>query len=108
MQAKQDATALQEQSKAMKVGIKEAEEREKQLQEALEASVLPIGNLVHDSVPVSDDEVGGAGGCPGNQEVQGVFEVWELRGLHVSLRPATGWRSSCWRRPFLPLQHCGT
>ena len=63
MQAKQDATALQEQSKAMKVGIKEAEEREKQLQEALEASVQPIGNLVHDSVPVSDDEVGG--GCVG-------------------------------------------
>ncbi|GAB4815456.1 hypothetical protein N2152v2_002502 [Parachlorella kessleri] len=55
--AKQDASSLQEQSKAMKAGIKEAEEREKALAEALEASVQPIGNLVHDSVPVSDDEV---------------------------------------------------
>jgi seryl-tRNA synthetase len=56
-QAKQDATALQEQSKAMKVGIKEAEEAEKALQDALEAAVVPLGNLVHDSVPISDDEV---------------------------------------------------
>ena len=39
------------------VGIKEQEEREKALVEALEAAIEPIGNLVHDSVPISDDEV---------------------------------------------------
>lgn len=55
--AKQDATELQEASKAMKGGIKELEDREKELQESRDAALLPLGNLVHDSVPVSDNEV---------------------------------------------------
>jgi seryl-tRNA synthetase len=54
--AKGDATELQEQSKAMKVGIKEAEEEEKALAAERDAAILPIGNLVHDTVPVHDDE----------------------------------------------------
>lgn len=54
--AKGDATELQEQSKAMKVGIKEAEEEEKTLAAERDAAILPIGNLVHDTVPVDDDE----------------------------------------------------
>lgn len=55
----------------MKEGIKQQEELEKSLNEQLEASVQPIGNIVHDSVPISDDEVGagapgwGAQGSPG-------------------------------------------
>jgi len=54
--AKGDATELQEQSKAMKVGIKEVEEEEKALAAERDAAILPIGNLVHDTVPVHDDE----------------------------------------------------
>ncbi|KAL6774475.1 TSS2 [Auxenochlorella protothecoides x Auxenochlorella symbiontica] len=54
--AKQDATELQEASKAMKGGIKELEDREKELAEARDSALLPIGNLVHDTVPVSDNE----------------------------------------------------
>lgn len=54
--AKQDAGALQEQSKAMKGKIKEAEELEKQLVEERDAAIVPIGNLVPESVPVDDDE----------------------------------------------------
>jgi seryl-tRNA synthetase len=54
--AKQDATELQERSKAMKQGIKDAEESVKDLAEQRDAALLPIGNLVHDTVPISDDE----------------------------------------------------
>ena len=54
--AKGDATELQEKSKTMKVGIKAAEEEEKAVAEALDAALLPIGNLVHDTVPISNDE----------------------------------------------------
>lgn len=54
--AKQDATELQEKSKQLKVGIKEAEELEKQLAESRDAALVPIGNLVHSTAPVSDDE----------------------------------------------------
>eukprot|EP00887_Chlorella_sp_A99_P003561 scaffold7.g3561.t1 len=54
--AKQDATELQEKSKEMKKGIKEAEELEKQLAEERDAALLPIGNLVGDSVPISNNE----------------------------------------------------
>lgn len=56
MQAKGDATELQERSKAMKAGIKDAEEEEKVLAEERDTALVPIGNLVHDTVPVSDDE----------------------------------------------------
>lgn len=48
---------LQEQSKAMKAGIKELEEEEKRLAAERDAALLPIGNLVPDSVPISDNEV---------------------------------------------------
>lgn len=111
MQAKQDATELQEKSKEMKGKIKEAEEAEKQvshscplewhlteesrcraapsaagglppaqartpathllpvsrptaaqLSEERDAAIVPIGNLVPDSVPLDDNEVRWAGG----------------------------------------------
>lgn len=54
--AKEDATELTEQSKALKVRIKEAEEAEKSLAEARDDALMHIGNLVHSSVPISDDE----------------------------------------------------
>ncbi|PRW57840.1 serine--tRNA ligase [Chlorella sorokiniana] len=54
--AKQDASALQEQSKEMKLRIKEAEELEKRLSDERDAAIVPIGNLVPDSVPVDDNE----------------------------------------------------
>lgn len=54
--AKQDATALQEQSKELKAKIKAQEEVEKRLVEERDAAIVPIGNLVPDSVPVDDDE----------------------------------------------------
>ncbi|KAL4434096.1 hypothetical protein ABPG75_000537 [Micractinium tetrahymenae] len=54
--AKQDATELQERSKEMKAKIKEAEELEKQLSDERDAAIVPIGNLVPDSVPVDNDE----------------------------------------------------
>jgi hypothetical protein len=41
----------------MKKEIVELEEQEKALSDARDAAILPIGNLVHDSVVVSDDEV---------------------------------------------------
>jgi len=54
--AKQDATELQEKSKTIKARIADAEKLEKELAEARDAAIIPIGNIVHDSVPVSDDE----------------------------------------------------
>lgn len=60
MQNKQDATELQEKSKAIKGQIAEAEEKEKQVAAARDAAIQPIGNIVHDSVVVSNDEVGRA------------------------------------------------
>ena len=44
----------------MKAGIKEAEEAEKVLAEARDAALVPIGNIVHDTVPISDDEANNA------------------------------------------------
>ncbi|KIY94472.1 seryl-tRNA synthetase [Monoraphidium neglectum] len=55
--AKQDAAEQMEKSKEIKARIAELEEREKELSAARDAALLPIGNLVHDSVPVSNDEV---------------------------------------------------
>jgi len=54
--AKEDTTELQTQSKDMKTAIAAQEEKEKQLAEERDNAIVPIGNLVHDSVPVSDDE----------------------------------------------------
>lgn len=56
MQAKQDTGELQERTKALKASIAELEEREKAVAAERDAALLPIGNLVHDSVPVSDNE----------------------------------------------------
>lgn len=61
-QAKQDATELQEQSKGLKAKISELEEREKNIIAERDAALVPIGNIVHDSVPISDNEVGGREG----------------------------------------------
>ncbi|KAF8063832.1 Serine--tRNA ligase [Scenedesmus sp. PABB004] len=54
--AKQDAGELQERTKAMKATIAELEAKEGEIAAARDAALLPIGNLVHDSVPVSDNE----------------------------------------------------
>lgn len=59
-QAKQDATELMEQSKAAKASIQELEQREKDVIAKRDAALLAIGNVVHDSVPVSDDEANNA------------------------------------------------
>jgi hypothetical protein len=61
-QAKQDANELQEKSKVMKERIKECEAAEKEAEENRQAALAPIGNLVHESVPVSNDEVGWSAG----------------------------------------------
>lgn len=57
-QAKQDASELQEASKGLKAKIAEIEEREKAVIAERDAALVPIGNVVHDSVPISDNEVG--------------------------------------------------
>ncbi len=56
-QAKEDATELQNKSKELKAQIAAKEDEEKALAEQRDAAIIPIGNLVHDSVPISDDEV---------------------------------------------------
>jgi len=56
VQAKEDATELMEKSKAMKVDIKAAEARLTELEAECNDAIAPIGNLVHSSVPISDDE----------------------------------------------------
>ena len=55
-QAKQDAAEEMEASKALKARIAELEQAEKDAGAARDAALLAIGNVVHDSVPVSDDE----------------------------------------------------
>lgn len=54
--AKEDATEAMERSKAMKTKIKAAEEEESRLSKERDDALLPIGNIVHSTVPVSDDE----------------------------------------------------
>lgn len=54
--AKEDATELMEKSKTMKVKIKEAEASLVELEEECQQAIGPIGNIVHSSVPISDDE----------------------------------------------------
>ena len=56
-QAKKDATELQEKSKSMKAEIVRAEEAAKEAEAVRDRAAAAIGNLVHDSVPVSNDEV---------------------------------------------------
>jgi seryl-tRNA synthetase len=43
-------------SKTLKAAVKAAEEEEKRLAAARDAALLPIGNLVADGTPISDDE----------------------------------------------------
>lgn len=44
----------------MKSTIAELEDKENQIIAERDAALVPIGNIVHDSVPVSDNEVGAA------------------------------------------------
>lgn len=57
LQAGGDSTELQEKSKQMKEKIKETEEKEKEIITSRDSKLVTLGNLVHDSVPVSQDEV---------------------------------------------------
>ena len=57
LQAKKDATELQEKSKSMKAEIVRAEEAAKEAEAVRDKALMGIGNLVHDSVPVDNDEV---------------------------------------------------
>ncbi|CAL5224747.1 g7480 [Coccomyxa viridis] len=54
--AKKDATELQEKSKSMKAEIVRAEEAAKEAEAVRDKALMGIGNLVHDSVPVDNDE----------------------------------------------------
>jgi seryl-tRNA synthetase len=56
-QAKKDTAELQEKSKEMKAAVIKAEEDAKVAEATRDKTVVLIGNLVHDSVPVSKDEV---------------------------------------------------
>ena len=58
LQKKEDATELQQQSSALKADTDKAEAAAKAAEKERDALLVTIGNLVHDSVPVSDDEVG--------------------------------------------------
>ena len=57
MQEKRDTAELQAQSKQKKKEIEQAELATKEASDLRDAAVVVIGNYVHDSVPVSSDEV---------------------------------------------------
>ena len=57
MQAKEDSTALQEEAKLLKVSVAEAEAKEADIITRRDGFIAPIGNIVHDSVPIDNDEV---------------------------------------------------
>ena len=85
LQAKKDTTELQEKSKAIKKEIAAAEEDAKQLAEARDKAIHPIGNLVPDSVPISNDEVR----CRGlHVHAQGLARI-QAAGVGISLRPCS-------------------
>lgn len=56
-QAKENADELQEKSKATKQEIGEAEAAAGKAAEDRDKALGEIGNLVHDTVPISNDEV---------------------------------------------------
>ncbi len=56
-QGKQETTELQEKSKGLKAAIVAAEEDVKAAETTRDKTIMLIGNLVPDSVPVSNDEV---------------------------------------------------
>ena len=60
-QAGGNADELMEKSKENKKKIAETEEREKGVIKKRDAILCSMGNLVHDSVPISQDEVGRGG-----------------------------------------------
>ena len=85
-QAKQDTKELESRGKALKEGIGAAERRLAELEIARDAALAQIGNLVHDSVPVDDDEVRGQGVKPlCNFAAMG----FRLRALCLHARPAS-------------------
>lgn len=57
MQKKEDATELQDKSVALKKQTEEAEVTKNELESKRDKTMVVIGNLVHDSVPVDNDEV---------------------------------------------------
>jgi seryl-tRNA synthetase len=57
MQANEDATELKAKSVALKAELNEAEAEEQRVAEERDKALIPIGNIVHDSVPIDDDEV---------------------------------------------------
>lgn len=57
MQEKKDTAELQAQSKQKKKEVEQAELATKEASDLRDAAVVVIGNYVHDSVPVSSDEV---------------------------------------------------
>ena len=69
LQKKEDATELQQQSSALKADTDKAEAAAKAAEKERDALLVTIGNLVHDSVPVSDDEVG-CSCCPVHRNVE--------------------------------------
>lgn len=75
MQAKKDSADLEAKSKSMKGRVAVLEEQVKGAESTLEAAVQPIGNLVHDSVPVSNDEVPSAALMPKTGLPQQLFIV---------------------------------
>ena len=56
-QNKESADDLMEQVKQVKADAEKLNADASQLAQQVEDAIAPIGNLVHDSVPVSDDEV---------------------------------------------------
>ena len=54
---KEEAMPLMEKVKEIDQRKKAAAEKEKELEEKTNAALLRLGNIVHDSVPVSNDEI---------------------------------------------------
>lgn len=61
MQAGGNADELQEKSKEAKKTIVDTEEREQSVIKRRDGILMSMGNLVHDSVPISKDEVRAGG-----------------------------------------------
>ena len=67
-QAGGNADELQEKSKETKKKIVDTEEREQGVIKRRDGILMSMGNLVHDSVPISKDEVRGGEGREGMTE----------------------------------------
>eukprot|EP00798_Chlamydomonas_sp_ICE-L_P002725 gene2725-12598_t len=89
--AKGDAAELMEKSKSQKVLIAEIEEREAEVIKARDAKLGTIGNLVHDSVPISQDEANNAVvkesgtprimGTPGSEKLYNHVDLVNMLGI---------------------------